>query len=157
MIRNGLLTLYDTSMVNGIRHITVGPALQVKLSDGVRFTIDTNGTNTKDSASVSAGHVELRSRNRKRNKNTPTKSPAYMGSMRGDKSESGYFLLGYCKVNKNLRFRNMNPKKICTDGRKHHTTLAPCPSPESKIMESIAGRPTIGDRINQTPKPFISI
>lgn len=46
-------------MVNGIRHITVGPALQVKLSGGVRFTIDTNGANTKDVASISISYAGL--------------------------------------------------------------------------------------------------
>ena len=75
-----------------------------------------------------------------------------MGSMRGDKSESGYFLLGYCKVNKNLRFRNMNPKKICTDGRKHHTTLAPCPSPDSKIMVSVRVTPYIHNQLEEIAK-----
>lgn len=59
VIRNGLLTLYDTSMVNGIRHITVGPALQVKLSGGARFTIDTNWFNTKDVASISVSYAGL--------------------------------------------------------------------------------------------------
>lgn len=59
VIRNGLLTLYDTSMVDGIRNITVGSALQVKLSGGVRFTIDTNGANTKDVAAISVSYAGL--------------------------------------------------------------------------------------------------
>lgn len=59
VMRNGLLTLYDTSMVNGIRHIIVGPALQVKLSGGVRFAIDTNWFNTKDVASISVSYAGL--------------------------------------------------------------------------------------------------
>lgn len=37
----------------------VGSALQVKLSGGVRFTIDTNGANTKDVASISVSYAGL--------------------------------------------------------------------------------------------------